>query len=138
VIALVFSILSVAQGRYLTALWCGLFAVAATCWLIAVNLPTTCGVTTLEGRACPNRTTGVLFGCSQAKGHIWAKFFARFGWSRKVPPPRRATTLSEPEPKPGHPGVEEDKRSRILFWATFVATTAGTISMTTDIIGLFN
>jgi hypothetical protein len=34
-------------------------------------------------------------------------------------------------------GRGESTRSGILFWVTIVATTAGTISMTTDIIGLF-
>jgi hypothetical protein len=38
-----------------------------------------CGVTTREGKPCPNSTTGVLFGCGQARGHLWAKFFTRFG-----------------------------------------------------------
>jgi hypothetical protein len=115
-----------------------LFAITATCLLIAVHLPTTCGVITLKGEPCPNRTTGVLFGCGNARGHTWAKFFARFGWSRKVPQRPRARPYREPEPEPDRPsGVEEPKRARILFWGAIISTTAGTISMTTDIIGLF-
>ncbi|MGI5500954.1 hypothetical protein [Lentzea sp. CA-135723] len=106
-----------------------IFGVAAISW-IAARFPVKCGVTTRQGLSCRNGANGVLFGCSQS-GHTWIKFRAHFGRHervRAVAAPARVPDVS----------IAEPRRATVLFWLTVVATSAGFISMTTDVIGLFD
>ncbi len=108
-------------------------AVAIPCWVVAVEAPTRCGVETLKGHPCPNPTTGLLLGCNNAKGHAWAKLFARFGWRRVALPRetsrRPAPTLTVVEAEPVLVKVAEDGKSLAVFWATMVSTGTGVISI---------
>jgi hypothetical protein len=128
-------------------LWFALsISIAIPCWVLAVKAPSTCGVTTQRRTPCRNRTVGVLFGCSQARGgsHVWAKFFTRFGWHPHQPltadaettasPSARGTTSSGGTVLTAHqPGIavvrlEEDMQSTLTFWMTVIATLSGVIS----------
>ncbi|WP_007506778.1 MULTISPECIES: hypothetical protein [Pseudofrankia] len=128
-------------------LWFALsVSIAIPCWLLAVKAPSTCGVTTQRGTPCRNRTVGVLFGCSQAPGggHVWAKFFARFGWHPHQPVPADAENSASPSTRGStspdgtvltahQRGIvvvrlEEDMQSTLTFWMTVVATLSGVIS----------
>jgi hypothetical protein len=128
------------------AIWSGAYAVASIGWVILTQWPTYCGVITKKGYPCPNRTTGTLFGCGNAEGHTWGKFLSRLGIHREVSEVREASNRSATQ---SHAdvrvqetsvvqGAEEPRRAVILFWLTVTATTAGVVSMTTDVIGLFN
>ncbi|MEV6239544.1 hypothetical protein [Lentzea sp. NPDC051838] len=108
------------------------FAVAATLWIVAARFPVKCAVTTRQGLPCRNPANGVLFGCSQS-GHTWIKFRAHFGQHERV---RSAATTSRAQPRTVD--VAEPRRDTILFWLTIVATSAGFISMLTDVKGLFD
>jgi hypothetical protein len=130
-------VLALHHGNYWRAVWTGSFAVAAVCWIIALPYPTTCGVTTRQGSACRNPVDGVLFGCSR---HTWIKFWGHFGRHERVRHERvrvRATT-TRTRAEPRSADATEPRRTTVLFWLTVVATSAGFISMTTDVIGLFD
>jgi hypothetical protein len=105
-------------------------------------MPTTCGVTTKKGYPCPNSTTGVLFGCGSARGHTWAKFFARFGIHRNVPRTSRpvhsrsAPGVAEAEVRVEVSGIEEKTKEVITFWLTVVSTFAGVVSMVAGVIAI--
>jgi hypothetical protein len=132
--------IAIDQQDYLLAFWTGSFVVATTCWTVAISFPVKCGVTTRQGYPCRNPSNGVLFGCSQA-GHTWVKFRARFGRHETARRPRAVQSLqpaSTNEASTRSVGVDETGRSNALFWLTVTATCAGTISMTTDVVGLFN
>jgi hypothetical protein len=144
VAAVVICVIAIKYHDYSTAVSSGCFAVAATCWFIAVKFPTKCRVMTTKGTPCRNTASGVLFGCSGA-AHTWDKFHARFRRPKvvAVQPSQRAVRSEEPaEPKrptiAPSAGDKEAKRSTVLFWLAVVATSAGTISMTTDVLGLFS
>jgi hypothetical protein len=128
---------------------CTFIAIAIPSWVIAIKAPATCGVITQKGRPCPNPTTGVLFGCNQARNgtHVWAKLLARFGWHRELSHPMRlraTTTLfaeipsvsSKGEGEPVTVKVEEDLKSTILFWLTACSTFAGVVSAVVAILTL--
>ena len=122
-----FCVVAINRENYWRALS---FGVAALCWIVAARFPVKCGVTTRQGRSCRNGANGVLFGCSQS-GHTWVKFRAHFGRPDRVRAavaPARAQAAS----------VAEPGRATAVFWLTVVATSAGFISMTTDVIGLFD
>lgn len=108
------------RDHYLTAFWTGTLAVAT----IAILFPTRCHVTTDDGKPCPNRSNGILFGCRRAS-HTWVKFTARFGSRERVTQPSMGTV-----------GVVESSRSTFLFWITVATTAVGAISMLTDMAGL--
>ena len=127
-------IVSVYYGYHLRAVWLGSFAVAAACWIVAALFPVRCAVPTRLGSSCRNTANGVLFGCSRS-GHTWIKFRAHFGRHERVRV-RSATTAPSAEPRTAE--AAESRRSTVLFWLAFVATGAGVISMTTDVIGLFD
>ena len=125
-------VLAIRYEHYWRAVWTGSFAVAVTCWIIALRYPVTCAVPTRQGSPCRNPANGVLFGCSR---HTWIKFWRHFGRHERVHV-RTAATPARAEPRPVD--VAEPRRTNILFWLTVVATSAGFISMTTDVIGLFD
>lgn len=120
------------HGNHWRAVWTGSFAVAAACWIIAVLYPVACAVPTRQGLPCRNTANGVLFGCSR---HTWIKFRAHFGRHERVRV-RSSAPVSRAEGRP----VEstETRRTTMLFWLAFIATCSGTISMTTDVVGLFD
>lgn len=136
-------IYSISRHDILPAFWSGSFAIAFVCWLIAMHLPTTCGVITQKGHPCRNRTNGILFGCGSGK-HIWAKVFARFGVRRKVPAGQNfpATSGNLHSEGVGQPttvkvsGVQEKTNEAIVFWLTVISTGAGVVSMVTSIIAI--
>lgn len=130
-ILVIFCIVAINRGNYWRAT---AFAVAATCWIIAARFPVKCGVTTRQGLPCRNPANGVLFGCSQA-GHTWIKFRAHFGRHERVRV-RGTPAASRAEPRPVD--VAEPRRANVLFWLTVISTSAGFISMSTDVIGLFD
>jgi hypothetical protein len=66
-------IYSLSHAHWRDALIALSIAIAIPCWVLLVEAPTTCGVTTQKGHACPNPTTGLLLGCNSARGHAWAK-----------------------------------------------------------------
>ncbi|MFD4672687.1 hypothetical protein ACFWNN_23375 [Lentzea sp. NPDC058450] len=122
----VFCVVALNRENYWRA---AVFGVAALCWIVAARFPVKCAVTTRQGLSCRNGANGVLFGCSQA-GHTWIKFRAHFGRHERVraaAAPARTAAVS----------IAEPGRATVLFWLTVVATSAGFISMTTDVIGLF-
>ncbi|MEV4264565.1 hypothetical protein [Kribbella sp. NPDC049584] len=141
--AAAYSIYSIDQHDWSSALWTGSVAVAVPCWLIALKAPTSCGVTTRTGRRCPNPSNGVLFGCGNAEGHTWAKFFGHFGWRRKSaqPNPPGRTASARPDPQLRQEGKSarrpHDVRDSVLFWAAIIATLAGLVSAATDLAGIF-
>jgi hypothetical protein len=115
-------------------------AIAIPCWVIAVKVPTRCGVTTKHGHPCPNPTTGVLVGCGSAAGHAWAKVLARFGWKRQALPssktprvaasPQLSSDTGKPEAaaEPMVVRIAEDRRSAVAFWMAVTSTVAGATS----------
>lgn len=133
---------AVSRHDILFTFWTGSFAVAFVCWLIAVHMPTKCNVITKKGHPCPNDTYGVLFGCGSARGHTWAKFFARFGVHRKVIQVRPVTASLALIPTPAPmstatvSGVDDKAKDLIVFWLTVVSTAAGVVSMATSIIAI--
>jgi len=136
---------SLARGDWNSAVWSGSIAIGIPAWLFALRAPTRCGVITRRGRPCPNITYGVLFGCGSAYGHTWTKFFARLGWNRFAA--EGAPSFSSPAPAldsewpAGHGPVsvriQEDGKSKAIFWLAIVATTSGLLSAGTDLAGLF-
>jgi hypothetical protein len=82
-----------------------------------------------------------LFGCGNAEGHTWAKFFAHFGWRRG---PSQPKALSRNRPTPNRslredgPTWNEQRtvRDQIIFWGAMVATVAGIVSAATDLAGI--
>lgn len=125
-------VVAIQYENYLRAVWTGSFAVATACWIIAVLYPVTCAVITRQGLPCRNTANGVLFGCSR---HTWVKFWGHFGRRERV---QVRTTATAARAEPRSAGVAEPQRANVLFWLTVVATSAGFISMTTDVIGLFD
>lgn len=123
--------LAIDQENYWRATWTGGFAVAAVCWIIALRYPVSCGAATRQGMPCRNTANGVLFGCSR---HTWIKFRSHFGRHERI---RVSTTATTPRAESRSADVAEPRRANVLFWLTVVATSAGFISMTTDVIGLF-
>ena len=133
-----------------SVIWSSCVAVAIPCWLIAVKTPTFCGVETQKGLPCENPTTGLLFGCNQARNgvHVWAKFFARFGWRRQVAPRvielrRKSSTVSNqlaPSPAmmeaaPSAYSIVEQRRNAVAFYLAIASTIAGVVSAVSDIAG---
>ncbi|MEV6717018.1 hypothetical protein AB0M48_33880 [Lentzea sp. NPDC051208] len=116
------------HGNHLRAVWTGSFTVATACWIIAVLYPVACGVLTRQGLPCRNISNGVLFGCSR---HTWIKFRAHFGRHERA---RVNTTTASRAERP----TPEPQHANVLFWLTIIATSSGFISMTTDVIGLFD
>lgn len=121
---------SIHHEYYLRAVWLGSFAVVTACLIAAVLFPVRCSVATRQGLPCRNAANGVLFGCSQA-GHTWIKFRAHFGRPERVAVRTSATTARAAD-------VAEPGRANVLFWLALIATASGFISMTTDVIGLFD
>lgn len=125
-------VVAIHYGNHLRAVWTGSFAVATACWIIAVLYPVSCAVTTRQGLPCRNTANGVLFGCSR---HTWIKFWAHFGRPERVQV-RSSAPASRAEARPAD-SAAETRRATMLFWLAIIATSAGFISMTTDVIGLF-
>ncbi|MGW1449638.1 hypothetical protein ACWCO3_15310 [Micromonospora sp. NPDC002411] len=124
--------------------WALSAAIAAPAWLFAFEIPARCGVQTLADKACPNPTRGTLFGCSQAKGHLWAKFFARFGVHRQA-----LTAESHRHAMPSPVGRQEEaisttvrleggKRDTAMLWLAIVATSCAVVSGAKDLTDLLN
>jgi hypothetical protein len=141
-LAAAYSVYSVVHHDWNSALWTGCVAIGVPCWLFAIKAPNTCGVITKLGHPCPNRSYGVLFGCGNAEGHTWAKFFAQFGWRRQ---PARLQTLGRSDPPPADRSVpkggkisneQRNTRDQIVFWSAIVATFAGLVSAATDLAGI--
>ncbi|MFI6094186.1 hypothetical protein ACIA8G_01430 [Lentzea sp. NPDC051213] len=132
-VLMIFCVIAFHYENYWRAAWTGSFAVVVTCWIIAVRFPVRCAVTTRQGSSCRNPANGVLFGCSR---HTWIKFRAHVGRHERVQI-RSTTTTSRAEPPPRSADAAERRRSTALFWLAIIATGAGFISMTTDVIGLF-
>lgn len=130
--------------------WSLSIATAIPLWLIAFTLPTTCGVTTKkDGHPCPNSTTGILFGCGNAKGHTWEKFFARFGWHRQTgtsqSPSKARPDLQMAGMPPSSSGggepivvtIKESRRDHATYWCAVISTFSGVISAAFGAVGIF-
>ena len=125
--------------------WSVSAAIAIPCWLLAFEAPSTCGFTTQRGTPCPNYTTGILFGCTNASGHLWGKMFARFGWHRGALPTRKGSQATSADPGslsnnavPAEPvlvRVEESRGSKVAVWLAVISTICGLTSAATDIAG---
>ena len=113
--------------------------VAVPCWVVVVEAPTRCGVTTLKGHPCPNGTTGLVLGCNNAPGHAWAKLFARFGWHRvsfttqaakPSPTPKPAATIEAAAfaSEPVVVKIAEDMKSTVTFWMAMISTASSVLS----------
>ncbi|WP_433651122.1 hypothetical protein ACQP2C_00355 [Micromonospora zamorensis] len=124
--------------------WALSIAVAIPAWILAVNAPTVCGVTTQKGGQCRRKVNGVLFGCGTSN-HTWAKFFSRFGWRRQPDPNAASSSRSRPSGQStilasgAGGGVEvmtvriaEDAKSKVAFWLALTATTCALVSATVD------
>lgn len=140
--AIALCIYSISQRQYGPSALFGFAALVMALWFVAVRVPTYCGVITLKGLPCRNRTTGILLGCGK---HTWDKFLAWFGYHRKRPESRRfpqssPTSPVQMTPKPEESkqvsGVEETTRNTILFWATIISTGAGVGSMIVGVIAI--
>lgn len=124
--------------------WTFSAAIAAPAWLFAFEIPTRCGVQTLADKPCPNPTRGTLFGCPQAKGHLWAKFFARFGVHRQALPtePRRIPTSSgaaqQEEAIPTTVRLEGSRRDTAMLWLATLATSCAIVSGAKDLTDMLN
>jgi len=151
VAAITYAVIAFVNGRWLDFLWSFCVSVAIPAWLFAVRAPTYCYVTTIRGHPCPNPTYGVLFGCGSAKGHTWAKFFARFGWRRQ---PRTSLAGGRSVPSASTPvaalplastastgtvtvRIEEDRKSRATFWMAAISTLTGIVSAAIELAGAF-
>jgi hypothetical protein len=145
IIALLFAAISLHNKDWAAFIWSTSTVIALPCWAIAVKAPTHCGVITIKGHPCPNRTTGILMGCGSARGHTWAKFFSWFGWrwrhvatqqegsqAFQSPPPSGESpelpTLSEPI----RVRVEEGFKDKAIFVCTASSTLTGLISAAVD------
>ncbi|MEV0387632.1 hypothetical protein [Nonomuraea sp. NPDC050643] len=149
ILSIVIIAISVSRDDWATAGWAACVAVAIPCWLIAWQIPTHCGVTTLKGSPCQNPTKGILFGCGK---HTWDKVFARFGLKRRPAAQvrRKATPAAPPRPAdaaafhemPDNSTVAvqivESRRDFFTFWLAVTATLAGAISAAKDISELFD
>ncbi|MFI7217445.1 hypothetical protein [Micromonospora maritima] len=124
--------------------WALSAAVAAPAWLFAFEIPARCGVQTLADKPCPNPARGTLFGCPQAKGHLWAKFFARFGVHRQAlaTSSRRISTPSgitqQEEAIPTTVRLEGSKRDTAMLWLAIVATSCAMVSGAKDLSDMLN
>lgn len=142
-VAAAWCIYSAVHHDWNSALWTGCVVIGVPCWLFAIKAPNNCGMMTISGRHCPNRSCGVLFGCGNAEGHTWAKFFAHFGW-RRLPVQPGASGRRGPSSTPDGPAYEgrdtsneqRTTRDQIVFWCTMIATGAGLASALTDLAGV--
>ncbi|TDC36139.1 hypothetical protein E1211_14300 [Micromonospora sp. 15K316] len=118
---------------FISLAWSASIAIAIPAWLLAVKAPTTCGVTTQKGGRCGRKVNGVIFGCGRSN-HIWAKFFARFGWRRQPDPSNRRSRSSEVTEVTEMVTVKiaEDWKSSVTFWLALAATTCALVSATVD------
>lgn len=128
-ILLIVCVAAANSRNHLLAVWTGSYAVA----IAAFCYPVRCGAVTRKGTLCRNQTYGVLFGCNL---HFWIKFKAHFGRHERAVQQRYVASGQVAAP-PATTVAAGKKREAVLFWLAFVATSAGTISMTTDVIGLF-
>lgn len=94
-------------------------------WLVAMELPTRCGVATRSGQPCRLSARGIIFGCKQY--HFWEKARARTGKRRQVWQQSQLTA------GPGQKGrnigpqvvtvrIQDDLKSRVTFQCTMVTT----------------
>lgn len=123
-------------------------SIAIPLWVLAIEVPSRCGVTTLKGTSCRHPTTGIIFGCG-SPGHTWGKVFSRFGWRRQVfPSPASSGRFSSDAPRPaqdessvsGTPvlvRIEESAKTTVAFWATLSSTLAGLISAGVEVANLW-
>jgi hypothetical protein len=94
-------------------------------WIIAMELPTKCGVTTRRGGRCRLDAKGVIFGCKQ--WHYWEKARARWGKRQQVWHHSQITGGQGREGRANGSQVvtvriEEDIKSRITFQCTLITT----------------
>ncbi|SDM30377.1 hypothetical protein [Allokutzneria albata] len=111
---------------------------AATCFLLlyAFVVPAKCGVITTKGGSCGHPAKGVLLGCRHIGYHRLAKLKARFGLHPVVPATR--TTRSAAAPVERVVAVERNWREWVIFWVPVASFVVATVSMTTDVMGLFD
>lgn len=99
-------------------------------WFLAIRLPTKCGVTTVRGRPCQNRATGVIFGCKQL--HRWDKVFAR----RRIASQHRGSSRPRENRLDASAGevvtvrVEADMKSNITFYMAMLTGVCTVVTTT--------
>ena len=106
-------------------------------WIIAMELPTKCGVTTTKGGRCKLDAKGIIFGCR--RWHFWEKAHARRGKRQQVWEASKVTDGQGGRRPYAGPQVvtvriEEDMKSRMTFRCT-ILTTACTLLTTGMAIG---
>lgn len=146
-LAIALGVYFVGRRDWTSAIWSLSTAVAIPLWIAGFKVRTRCRVITAKGRRCPNPTTGVVFGCSQAN-HTWAKLLARFGLDRRPTvmhaedsEPRSTATASpagvfDESAPPIRVQVENGRKDTVLFWFATCATVSGFVSATVDVTGL--
>ncbi|TMR89529.1 hypothetical protein [Nonomuraea basaltis] len=148
ILSIVVISISIVRKDWAAVGWAACVAVAIPCWIIAWQIPTRCGVTTLKGRPCQNPTKGILFGCGK---HTWDKLLARFGLKRRPATQTRHRAAPASPPRPADAAafhelpdnstvavhVVESRRDFFAFWLALIATLAGSISAAKDITDIF-
>jgi hypothetical protein len=133
-----------AQTHWRSGFGALLLVLAFVLWILMTKIPSACGVWKKDNKGyCRNPIDGLFFGCNK---HTWLRPLGFIGLGRKprpvVPVVEAYASLPLSAGSPNGPAggqeVREDTRNRVLFYATMVATTAGCISMLTDIFGFFS
>jgi hypothetical protein len=101
-------------------------------WIVAMELPTKCGVTTVRGGRCKLDAKGVIFGCR--RWHRWEKARARRGkrqqvWEQSQVTGGRGGRGRDIGPQVVTVRIEEDVKSRVTF-RCMILTTACTLLTT--------
>lgn len=118
-----------------------LVALMILSWIVAMKIPSTCGVTTVKGGRCTRDTKGVIFGCR--RDHYWEKALARRGKRKQVwqqsqivgdRGQSRGRNSRDTGPQVVIVRIEEDVKSRMTFRCT-ILTTACTLLTTGMAIG---
>jgi hypothetical protein len=146
VVAIVLTLLSANARDWSSLVLFASAAIAIPCWVIGFRMPVDCNVITGKRRPCPNSATGVLFGCGNAKGHTWGKFFGHFGLGRAAA--RKNGLLNGPVANGGTVEfqaagtsiptvrVAGDAKTEVIFWMTIVSTLSGVVSAIITLIQL--
>jgi hypothetical protein len=120
-------------------------AAIAIAWLTAFTLPVRCKVSTVQRRGCANQAYGFLFGCSNAAGHKFGKFFRLLGWQKEADRTVSAASQRRGSVRyasgPASPivvNVEGGGKDACGFWFGLISTVAAIASVGLAIVPLLS